>query len=474
MVTSSQLPHVVVVGGGFGGLWTTRALAGTPVRVTLVDRTNHHVFHPLLYQVATASLSGTDITAPLRHVVRRQRNTTVWMDEVTAVDPQRQRVRTRQRELDYDYLVLASGSECHYFGHDDWARHAPGLKTLDDALTIRRRVLSAFEAAEREPDPARRAAHLGFVIVGGGATGVELAGTLAEMSQHTLPREFRVAKPREARIHLVELGPRILPALPERLSASARRELERLGVMVHTGQAVTRIDATGVQLGDTRIAARTTLWAAGVAASPLTRQLGVPCDRAGRVHVRGDLSLAAHPEIFAIGDLASVQDARGRVPGVAPAAKQMGRYGARAIAARVAGTTLRDFRYRDFGTLACIDRASAVVNLHGLQLSGRSGWLFWLVVHIFFLIGFRNRLAVLWNWAWSYVHWQRFARIITGAQQQQESPGPATPAPAADGTPDATSRTGQAAPARAPGGQGARSTRNQPGRRLRRTRPKEA
>jgi NADH dehydrogenase len=254
---------VVVVGGGFGGLWAARALAGQPVHVTLIDRTNHHVFHPLLYQVAAASLSGTDISAPLRHIVRRQRNTVVWMDEVTAIDPERRQVRTQQREVGYDYLILASGSECSYFGHDDWAHHAPSLKTIDDALAIRRQLLSAFEAAEREPDPARRAADLGFVIVGGGATGVELAGTLAEMAQHTLPREFRIAKPRDAKIHLVELGPRILPTLPERLSQSARRELKRLGVIVHTGQAVTQIDSAGVLLGDRRIAARTTLWAAG-------------------------------------------------------------------------------------------------------------------------------------------------------------------------------------------------------------------
>lgn len=414
MATSSNSPHVVVIGGGFGGLWATRALARAPVRVTLIDRTNHHVFHPLLYQVAAASLSGPDISAPLRHIVRRQRNATVWMDEVTAIDTARRRVRTRQREVAYDYLVVASGSECSYFGHDDWGEFAPGLKTLDDALAIRRRVLSAFERAECEPDPARRAALMGFVIVGGGPTGVELAGTLAEMAHHTLPREFRVAEPSQARIHLVELGARLLPALPPRLSRRARHELERMGVAVHTGQAVTHIDRDGVLLGDTHVDACTTLWAAGVAASPLARELGGACDRAGRVRVLDDLSLAGHPEVFAIGDLAHVENVGRQVPGVAPAAKQMGRYVARVIRARLAGETVAPFRYRDFGALASINRDSAVVNLHGLQLTGYGGWLFWLFVHIFFLIGFRNRLAVMWNWAWAYLNWQRIARIITG------------------------------------------------------------
>lgn len=414
MVSTISTPHVVVVGGGFGGLWTTRALADAPVRVTLIDRNNHHVFHPLLYQVATASLSGPDISAPLRHIVRRQRNVTVWMDEVARIDAARRRIRTQHGELTYDYLVLASGSDCSYFGHDDWAPVAPGLKDLDDALAIRRRVLSAFERAECEPDPARRAALLGFVIVGGGPTGVELAGTLAEMAQHTLRNEFRVAQPSHARIDLVELGPRILPALPGRLSRHARHELERMGVAVHTGRAVTHVDRDGVMLGDERISACTTLWAAGVAASPLARQLGAPCDRAGRVEVEPDLSLAAHPEVFAIGDLAQVQSGSRRVPGVAPAAKQMGRYAARAIRARLAGQRIAPFRYRDFGALACISRSSAVVDLHGIQLSGWTGWLFWLCVHIYFLIGFRNRMAVMWNWMWSYFNWQRIARIITG------------------------------------------------------------
>lgn len=430
MATSSNLPHVVVIGGGFGGLWTTRALAHAPVRVTLIDRTNHHVFHPLLYQVATAGLSGPDISAPLRHIVRRQRNATVWMDAVTAIDTARRRVRTQRQEITYDYLVVATGSECSYFGHNDWAGVAPGLKTLDDALAIRRRVLSAFEQAESEPDRVRRAALMGFVVVGGGATGVELAGTLAEMAHHTLPREFRVADPNHAQIHLVELGPRLLPALPERLSLRARRDLERKGVVVHTGQAVTHIDRDGVLLGDTHIDACTTLWAAGVAASPLARQLGAACDRAGRVYVRSDLSLGTHPEVFAIGDLAHVECAGRRVPGVAPAAKQMGRYVARVIRARIARRETPPFRYHDFGTLASIDRGNAVVNLHGLQLTGFGGWLFWLFVHILFLIGFRNRLAVMWNWAWSYFNWQRIARIITGDRLEA---GPAAPAGDAGG-----------------------------------------
>ena len=420
METHASRPHVVIVGGGFGGLWATRALARAPVRVTLVDRANHHVFQPLLYQVAAASLSGPDIAAPLRHIVRRQANATVWMEAVTGLDVAARRVRAGAQTIGYDYLVVAAGSTHAYFGHDAWARDAPGLKTMDDALAIRRRILSAFEAAEREPDPARRAEWLTFVIVGAGPTGVELAGTLAEIAHHTLPREFRIAHPRQARIHLVEAGPRILSAMPERLSTIAQRKLERMGVEVHTGAAVTAIDAVGVHMGDQHIAAHTSLWAAGVAASPLGAQLGGECDRAGRVKVAPDLSVPGHPEVFVIGDLAWVEQDGQRVPGMAPAAKQMGTHAAHAIRDRVAGRAPRAFRYRDFGTLASISRSSAVVDLRGLRFSGFAGWLFWLFAHIYFLIGFRNRLAVMWNWAWSYLTWQRNARIIVGDRACEE------------------------------------------------------
>lgn len=413
-------PHVVILGGGFGGLWATGALAHAPVRVTLIDRANHHVFQPLLYQVAGATLSGPDIAAPLRHIVRHQDNVTVWMEDVTAIDVGARRVSAGAQIIAYDYLIVATGSTHAYFGHDAWAEHAPGLKTMDDALTIRRRILSAFEAAEREPDADKRAEWLTFVIVGAGPTGVELAGTLAEIAHHTLPHEFRIAHPRRAHIHLVEAEPRVLSAMPERLSAIARRKLERMGVEVHTDAAVTGIDAGGVNMGDRRIPARTVLWAAGVAGSPLGAQLGGERDRAGRVKVAPDLSLPDHPEIFVIGDLAWVEQDGQRVPGMAPAAKQMGTHAARVIRDRIAGRPTRAFRYRDFGSLASISRSSAVVDLHGLEFSGFAGWLFWLFAHIFFLIGFRNRLAVMWNWAWSYLTWQRGARIIVGGRKHKD------------------------------------------------------
>ena len=419
MDSSASRPHVVVIGGGFGGLKAARALAHAPVRVTLIDRANHHVFQPLLYQVAGATLSGPDIAAPLRHIVRRQANITVWMEEVTGIDIAARRVQAGAQTIGYDYLIVATGSTHAYFGHDDWAENASGLKTMNDALAIRRRILSAFEAAEREPDAELRKQWLTFVIVGAGPTGVELAGTLAEIAHHTLPREFRIAHPRQTRIHLVEAGPRVLSAMPESLSAIAQRKLESMGVEVHTSAAVTGIDATGVRMGDEHIAARTMLWAAGVAASPLGAQLGGERDRAGRVKVAPDLSLPGHPEVFAIGDLAWVEQDRQRVPGMAPAAKQMGTHAARAIRDRIAGGAAQSFLYRDYGSLASISRSSAVVDLRGLKFSGFVGWLFWLFAHIFFLIGFRNRLAVMWNWAWSYMTWQRGARIIVGRRSSE-------------------------------------------------------
>ena len=413
-MAQTREPHVLVLGGGFGGLWATRALASAPVRITLVDRTNHHLFQPLLYQVATAGLSAPDIAAPLRHILRKQANATVRLDEALSIDLSARRVTLAQGTLDYDYLLVATGATHAYFGQDAWAGHAPGLKTLEDALAIRSRVLSAFEAAEREQDADARRRWLEFVVIGGGPTGVELAGTLAEIARHTLPREFRRADVRSARVHLVEAGPRLLSAMPEALSEKTRRQLESLGVEVHTGSAVTAIDADGVTMGPVRIESRTVLWAAGVAASPLGRQLGVATDRAGRVPVAPDLSLPGHPEVFVIGDLASVQQDGKPVPGVAPAAKQMGVHVAKVLRARLRGQAYEPFRYRDYGNLATIGRMAAVVHYGRLQLSGLLAWWFWLVAHLFFLIGFRNRIIVLVNWAWSYWTYQRHARIIVG------------------------------------------------------------
>jgi NADH dehydrogenase len=409
-----DIPHVLVLGGGFGGLWMTRALASAALRVTVVDRTNHHLFQPLLYQVAMAGLSSPDIAAPLRHILRRQRNVTVRMDDVHTIDVDARRVTLAHGTLDYDYLVVATGARHAYFGHEDWAARAPGLKTLDDALHIRRHMLQAFEAAEREDDPVAQVEWLDFVIIGGGPTGVELAGTLAEIARHALPREFRHSDPRRSRIHLVEAGPRVLASLPEMLSERARRQLERLGVSVHTGQAVSAIDERGVNLGERRIDARTVLWAAGVAASPLGAQLGAECDRAGRVKVESDLSLPGHPDVFVIGDLATLTQDGKPVPGVAPAAKQMGTHAARMIRARIAGATTTPFRYRDYGNLATIGRMAAVVDLGRLRLSGALAWAFWLWAHVFFLIGFRNRIVVMSEWIWSYFTYQRHARIILG------------------------------------------------------------
>ena len=414
------VPHVVVVGGGFGGLWAARALRDAPVRITLVDRGNHHLFQPLLYQVATAGLSAPNIAAPLRHILRRQKNVTVLLGEVDGIVPDAKQVRLADgRTLDYDHLLLASGATHAYFGHDDWAAHAPGLKTLDDALEIRRRILTAFERAEAEDDAAKREAWLTFAIVGGGPTGVEMAGTLAEIARHTLHGEFRRADPRRARVLLLEAGPRVLASFPESLSEKARTQLQKLGVEVRTGVPVAAIDGEGVQLGEERIVARTVLWAAGVAASPLARDLGVPLDRAGRVIVQPDLSVPGHPEIFVAGDLASLQYAGKPVPGVAPAAKQMGRHVAQAIRARLQGSAPTPFRYRDFGNLATIGRMAAVVDLHGFRFSGLLAWWFWLAAHVFFLIGFRNRMVVMIDWAQAYWSYQRSARIILGAGRER-------------------------------------------------------
>jgi len=410
-------PRLLVIGGGFAGLWATRALANAKLRITLVDRRNHHLFQPLLYQVATAGLSAPDIAAPLRHILGRQRNVEVRLGEVEAIDKHQRQVRLRDdTTLDYDLLLVASGATHAYFGNDQWAPHAPGLKTLDDALALRRRLLLAFEKAEAEPDPAKKAAWLSFAIVGGGPTGVELAGTLAEIARHTLRNEFRHIDPASAKVRLVEAGPRVLSSFPEVLSLKARRQLERLGVEVHAGTPVTAIDAEGFQLGERFVPARTVVWAAGVAASSLARTLDTPLDRAGRVQVQPDLTLPGHPEIFVAGDLAALAQADGRpVPGVAPAAKQMGKYVAAVIRARLQRRPAPPpFRYRDQGNLATIGRMAAIVHMGRLKLSGPLAWWFWLAAHVFFLIGFRNRLVVLLNWAVAYWSYQRGARIIFG------------------------------------------------------------
>lgn len=421
------VPHLVIVGGGFAGLWATRALAKARLRITLIDRRNHHLFQPLLYQVATAGLSSPDIAAPLRHILRRQRNVDVRLGEVTAIDKQQREVVLGDgTRVGYDLLMVASGATHAYFGHDEWAGDAPGLKTLDDALLLRRKLLLAFERAEAENDPEKKAAWLSFAVVGAGPTGVELAGTLAEIARHTLRNEFRHIDPASARVRLVEAGPRVLSSFPERLSQKAREQLERLGVEVLTGTPVNDINAFGFQLGDVHVPARTVVWAAGVAASPLARTLDVPLDRVGRVQVQPDLTVPGHPEIFVAGDLAALLQDNGRpVPGVAPAAKQMGAYVAQVIRARLDGAPPpAPFRYNDQGNLATIGRMAAIVHMGKLQLSGVLAWWFWLAAHVFFLIGFRNRLVVLLNWGVAYWSYQRSARIILGNPYDDRKPDP--------------------------------------------------
>ncbi len=409
-----SLPNVVIVGCGFGGLWAAQALRRARANVTVVDRTNHHLFSPLLYQVATAGLSAPSITAPIRHILASQKNATVLLGEAVGVDLARRLVRLEDGEaLPYDRLIVATGATHSYFGHDAWAPSAPGLKTLDDAFEIRSRILLAFERAERETDAARRAAWLTFVVIGAGATGVELAGTLAEIARHTLKDEFRRFDPRTSRIVLIEAGERVLPPYPPDLSEKARLQLERLGVTVWSGRRVTGVDARGVTLGADRIEAKTVIWAAGVTSSPLGRALGAPLDKAGRVEVEPDLSIPGHPEIYVIGDLAAVKSEGKPVPGIAPAAKQMGGHAARNALLSLNGKPTRAFRYRDYGQLATIGRAAAVVMIGRLKLSGFPAWLLWLVAHIYFLINFRNRVMVMIDWASSYWTYNRYARIFT-------------------------------------------------------------
>jgi NADH:quinone reductase (non-electrogenic) len=412
--------HVVIVGGGFGGLNAARALDASDVRVTVVDRHNYHLFQPLLYQVATAALSPGDIASPIRWILRRQKNVEVLLGDVTAIDTARRLVLVAGGEpIPYDYLVLAAGSAHAYFGHPEWAARAPGLKTLDDALEMRRRMLLAFEAAERDPNPDVQRRLLTFVIVGGGPTGVELAGALAEIARQSLVQDFRRIETRSARIVLVEGGPHLLAAFPPTLRDAAQRSLERLGVEVRTGTVVTAIDDDGVTIQakdqpPARISAGTVLWGAGVAASPVARSLGVPLDRVGRVTTEATLALPAHPGVFVVGDLNAFTQDGALLPGVAQVAMQQGTHAGRNIRRAIAGQPLAPFRYKDYGIMATIGRGSAVGDIFGLKVSGFFAWLFWIFLHIFWLIGFRNRFVVMTEWAWAYFTQQRRVRLITG------------------------------------------------------------
>jgi NADH dehydrogenase len=409
--------NVVIIGGGFGGLAAARALARANVRVVLVDRRNHHVFQPLLYQVATAGLSPGDIASPIRWILRRQPNVQVLLGEVASIDPVGHLVALAEggRKVPYDFLIVAAGATHAYFGHDEWREAAPGLKTLEDGLEIRRRVLLAFERAEAERDPEVRRTLLTFVVVGGGPTGVELAGALAELARHSLAREFRAIDPGSARILLLEASDQLLSAFPADLQAAAERDLRRLGVEIRKGAAVTHLVEGAVRIGGERIMAGTAIWAAGVAASPLGRSLGAPLDRQGRVRVQPDLSVPGHPDVFVVGDLAAVTGADGRpLPGVAPVAIQQGQHAARNLERLRRGDPTVPFRYRNPGNLATIGRASAVADFGWLRLRGWIAWVTWLFVHILKLTGFRNRLVVLVQWAWAYFTRQRSVRLITG------------------------------------------------------------
>lgn len=414
-------PHVVIVGGGFGGLSAAKALKSANVDVTLVDRTNHHLFQPLLYQVATASLSAGDITAPIRHILRRQKNVTVLLAEVHDIDVDKRVVRIDYPESDipYDYLILAPGSRHAYFGHDEWEPHAPGLKAIEDAAEIRRRFLLAFERAEKSSDPDEQAAFMTFVVVGGGPTGVELSGAFPTIARKALYPDFRNIDTRKTRVILLEGGPRILPSFPESLAESARKGLGEIGVEVRTNSIVTRVEADAVYVGEERIPARTVFWAAGNAASPLGGMLGAPLDRAGKVLVNDDLSVPGHPEIFVAGDMAFVKRPDGRpVPGVCPAANQEGTTAARNVRRLIGKRPTRAFRYRNKGDLAVIGRSRAIADFGKIRFSGRIAWLLWLFVHIMYLVGFRNRISVFVQWAYSYLTYQRGVRLITATDRQ--------------------------------------------------------
>lgn len=420
MQTTRRRPHIVIIGGGFGGLTAARAFRGDDVDVTLIDRNNHHTFQPLLYQVATATLNPSDITAPIRHVLRKQRNAVVLLADVTAIDVVRRTVSIddgeHRRDIDYDYLIVAAGARHAYFGHDEWETEAPGLKTIDDALEIRRRFLLAFERAELTDDDGEREAYMTIVIVGGGPTGVELAGLIPDVVRG-FRRDFRRIDPGRVRVVLAEGGPRLLSTFPEEISIRALQDLRELGVEVRLGSIVSRVDSDAAYIGDERIPTRTILWAAGNAASPLARFLDAPLDRAGRVLVRPDLSIPEHPEVFVVGDMAALTDIRGvQVPGVAPAANQEGKRAAENIRRLLQGAETQPFRYLNKGNLATIGRYKAVADFGGFRVVGWLAWWFWLFVHIMYLVGFRNRLSVLLQWAYSFFTYQRGVRLITHAE----------------------------------------------------------
>ena len=416
------MPHVVILGAGFAGLGVARELRSAPVRITIVDRRNHHLFQPLLYQVATAALAPTDIAYPIRSVLRSQRNARTILARVTGIDPVARTVQLLDGELQYDYLVVATGATHSFFGHDEWEAWAPGLKTIEDALEVRRRVLSAFEAAERLADRSHLAATLTFVVVGAGPTGVELAGALSELGRQTVAMDFRSFDPRTLRVVLVEGAPRVLSAFSEKLSAKALAQLAGHGVEVRLGTHVTKIDQTGVWIGEEHLPARTVLWAAGVAASPLGKALGVPVDRAGRVTVAPDLTVPGHPNVFVAGDLMQFTQDGQSLPGIAPVAIQSGRHVARNLRALVAGRPTTPFRYRDKGSLATIGRSAAVGRVGKWEVSGFFAWWMWWLIHIAYLIGFRNRIAVMIGWAWQYFAFSRGARLITGRAWEPARP----------------------------------------------------
>lgn len=422
--TAHRRPRVVVIGAGFGGLSCVKDLGDAPVDVTLVDKRNYHLFQPLLYQVATAALSPADIAAPIRGIVGRQKNTTVLLARVTGIDVIHRRVIAEDRQIPYDILVVATGARHSYFGRDDWEPFAPGIKKIEDATNIRRRILHAFERAESEPDPVERQKLLTFVVIGGGPTGVELAGAIAELGKRSLSKDFRHIDPRDTRVVLIEAGQRVLATYPEKLSAIAKKSLEKLGVEVRLGAPVTKIDNDGVEVAGQAIAARTVLWGAGVAASPAAKWLGADKDRAGRVKVGEQLTLPGHEEIFVIGDTALATDKKGKpLPGTAPVAKQQGSYVARVIAARATGKVdPAPFHYRHPGSLATIGRRAAIADFGWFRMSGYFAWILWGIVHVLFLVGFRNRVAVLLDWFWSYVTFQPGARLITGPLDDEASP----------------------------------------------------
>jgi NADH dehydrogenase len=415
------LPHVVIVGGGFGGLRAARALKDAPVRITVIDRNNHHLFQPLLYWVATAGLSPAEISSPIRRVLRHQRNTTVLMAEVSGVDTEQQLVWMGERSLAYDYLILATGARDNYFGHPEWGKYAIGLKSIGEATSIRSHILRAFELAEIEPDFEKVEELLTFVMVGAGPTGVELAGAISELAHKALAKDFRHINPASARVILVEAGPRILPTFPEKLARKAHKALNHLGVEIRTNSPVEDIDADGVIVAGKRIACHTVIWSAGVGASPAGKWLDAAVDRGGRVLVNNDLSVPEHPNIFVIGDTASLSQNGRTLPGVAPVAMQEGRYVASLIKQRVTlGGPEQPFHYIDKGSLATIGRSYAIVDIKGMQLTGLLAWVLWLFIHIYYLIGFRNRLVTLFQWAWTYFTYNRGARLITTNEKREQ------------------------------------------------------